>query len=86
MEHQIGQCELVRWQGSKSGRLKPRFGFWALLLSGSAIFGAAAMLAQSLGWMHLAGLSAFAPGAMIAFASTGPLVLFARAGLIWLAG
>ncbi len=86
MEHQIGHFELVRWQGSKSRRLKPRFGFWTFLLTLFAIVGALSMLAQSLGWMHLTGAAALAPGALIIIAAIGPLVLFARAGLVWLAG
>ncbi len=86
MEHQIGHFELVRWQGSKSRRLKPRYGFWTFALSFFAIVGAGAMLAQSLGWIHLAGASALAPGALITIAALGPLAMIARAGLVWLAG
>ena len=86
MEHQIGHFELVRWQGSKSRRLKPRYGFWTFLLTLFGFVGAGAMLAQSLGWLHLAGASSLAPGVLVATAALGPAVILLRAGLIWLAG
>ncbi len=86
MEHRIGHFELVRWQGSKSRRLKPRVSAWSIVLGVCGLIGLALMGAQGAGWIHLTGASVFAPGGLVLLAATGPLTAFFRAALVWLLG
>jgi hypothetical protein len=86
MEHRIGHFELVRWQGSKSRRLKPKVSIWAMVLLACGVVGLALMAAQALGGLRLSGLSALAPGTLVLLASTGPLLAFFRGALAWLLG
>ena len=86
MEHRIGHFELVRWQGSKSRRLKPKVGLWTVVLLICGALGVSLMGAQGLGWIRLTGASVFAPGGFILLAATGPLMAFFRAAVVWLLG
>jgi hypothetical protein len=86
MEHRIGHFELVRWQGSKSRRLKPKVSVWGMVLIACGLVGLVLMGAQGLGWIRLTGASVFAPGGFILLAATGPLMAFFRAALVWLLG
>jgi hypothetical protein len=86
MEHRIGHFELVRWQGSKSRRLKPVISVWGMILIAFGLVGLMLMGAQGLGWIRLTGASVFAPGAFMLVAATGPLMAFFRAALVWLLG
>jgi hypothetical protein len=86
MEHRLGHFELVRWQGSKSRRLKPKVSITAMLLLAAGVVGLALMGAQALGGLHLSGLSALLPGTLLLLASTGPLLAFFRGALAWVLG
>jgi hypothetical protein len=77
---------MVRWQSSKTRRTKPRMGVGAILAAAVAAPGLAVVAAQALGWLHLAGWTAFVPAGVVLAALSAQLAAAARAALEWLGG
>ena len=86
MRHQLGEINLVRWQGRRNRRIKSGLSGWTVLLAACAIVGALTLLAQGFGVLPLTGPTALAPAGLVLFALGAQIVVVVRAALAWLAG
>ncbi len=83
---QLGEINLVRWQGRRNRRLKSGGSAWTVISAACAIVGAAMLLAQGLGVLPLTGASALAPAGIVLFALCTQVVTVARAVVAWITG
>ncbi len=86
MDHASGNMSVVSWQSRRNRRAPTGLSAWTALAVACIVFGGAATAAQAVGWLHLNGLLAALPPALVLLAVLGQLVGVTRAVLVWLAG
>jgi hypothetical protein len=86
MDHRLGQIHLIAWQTRKTRRLKPGASGWTLLALTCACLGLVGAVAEAVGWVHLPGLAASVPAALVLLAFTLQLGAMLRGVLAWIAG
>ena len=86
MDHQIGQIDLITWQGRKTRRVRSGPGGLTLALLACALVGLVLMGVQAAGLVHWDGPMAVLPIALMGVAILAPLIAVVRVVLTWIVG
>jgi len=86
VDHQLGQIDLIRWQGRRNRRLKTSVSGWTLVLGACALVGLGTLAAQAAGALPWSGPLAAAPAALVLLALSAYIVAVFRAVLSWITG